>query len=119
MKLQDVRDVLMSKGYAKDCLRSKGNAESISGFDCWVDCKKIGRDIRFTWCKANSSEKETTNMGHFEVLNKQGSRPMLSDPDEIFRLNKMQDFESLDLYGTKSPNLHLAIKMSRLESGDE
>ncbi len=107
----------MSLGYVLDGRRSEKDLRHITGVDYWVDCQLGGRDIRFRWrtvvYPGDPSEEEVET---FEVLNREGTLPMLDDVGEIFELNRMRDYESLDLFGTTTTSLEQAVRMSRLNS---
>jgi len=113
-RVEEVRDRLMSYGYIFDERRSEKNLRCTEGIDYWVDCQGTGRDIRFKWRTIVYPGVPREDVERFEVLNREGTRPMLDDQDEIFELNRMRDYESLDLFGTETSNLETALRMSRL-----
>ena len=115
-RVEGVRDELMSCGYVFDTTRSKEDLRCTNGTDYWVDCQHDGRDIRFKWQTAiYPGAPHREEVVTFEVLNLAGTRPMLDDDNEIFELNRMRNYESLDMLGTECTNLQMAIRMSRLQ----
>ena len=107
--LEDISDVLLQAGYIKNAdLSTLGG---VHGIDHWVDCRHHGRDIKVTWVTYRHLNNRCVE--GFEVLNLDGTCPMLEDPDEIFRLNATGNFESLDGHGTICSNVDTALKMSR------
>jgi len=107
----------MTQGYVFDSRRSEKTLRALEGTDYWVDCQADGRDIRFKWRTAiYPGDPYREDVETFEVLNREGTRPMLDDVGEIIELNRMRDYESLDLFGTTTTNLEIAVRMSRLNS---
>ncbi len=114
-RLELIRDELMGSGYIVDKRRSKKNLRCTEGIDYWIDCLLGGRNIRFKWKTAIYPHDPFRGVNEtFEVLNAAGTRPMLEDHAEVFELNRMMDYESLDLFGTETTVLSQAIRMARL-----
>lgn len=112
--LNNTRDELMKAGYIFDDRRSHCNLRSTEGLDYWVDCISDGRDIRFEWKTAiYPGDPYRNEVETLVVLNKDGMRPMSDDSDEIFELNRMQDYETLDTLGYETTNTALAVSIAR------